>query len=93
MCRYYKGFHGSGLRGDIGFKNCKTQDNDKVQKQAKEQGEAENGNKHYCVNLALEDFDFQFIQLILELEYKNSYCIENICFGKKEKISCASEDS
>lgn len=74
-----------GLRGDIGFRNSKTQDNDKVQKEVKEQGEAENGKKHYFVNLALEDFYFQFIQLILELEYKNFYCIENTCFGKKKK--------
>lgn len=37
----------------------KLQDNDKVQKQAKELHEAENGNT--CVNLALEDFYFHCI--------------------------------
>lgn len=64
-----------------------------VQKEAKERDEAENGNRHYFVNLALEDFYFQFIQLILVLEYKNCYCIENICLRKKEKIVCASRGS
>lgn len=82
-----------GLRGDTDFKNCETQDNDKVQKEVKEQDEAENGKNHYFVNLALEDFYFQFIQLILELEYRKFYCIENIYFGKKEKIVCASRAS
>lgn len=64
-----------------------------MQKEVNEQDAAENGNKLYFVNLALEDYYFQFMQLILELEYKNFYCIENICFGKKEKIVCASRGS
>jgi len=61
VCRYYKRFPGLGLRGNTGFKNCKTQDNDQVQKEVREQDEAENGNKYYFVTLALEVFYFQFI--------------------------------
>lgn len=47
---------------------------------------------NYFGNWALEDFYFQFIQLILELEYENFYCIENIVLERKKRLHVLAEN-